>query len=164
MTNQFKEFLILLKALDKNNVEYILIGGVAVIIHGMERLTRDIDLFIRMTPENIENLKTALDSLYHDKSIEEITKDELENYPVIRYGTPNGFYIDIMASLGEAISYNELEYETTEFQGIKIKVATIESLYNLKKDTLREKDKMDAIFLKEIIIDKKSKQEKKSKS
>lgn len=151
MTNQFKEFLILLKALKNNNVEYILIGGVAVIIHGMERLTRDIDLFVKMTPDNIKNFKDALTSLYQDKSIEEITVDELQKYSVIRYGTPNGFYIDIMTRLGEAVSYNDLKYEIIEYQGIKIKIATPESLYNLKKDTLRAKDKMDALFLKEII-------------
>lgn len=144
----------LLKALDDYKVEYILIGGVAVIIHGFERLTRDIDLFIKQTAPNIQQLKDALNSLYHDKTIEEITIDELQNYPIIRYGTPNGFYIDIMTRLGEAFSFDDLRYEIIEYQGIKIKIATPESLYNLKKDTLREKDKMDASFLKQIINNK----------
>jgi len=156
MTNQFKEFLLLLKALDENEVEYILIGGVAVILHGLERLTRDIDLFVKQTAPNIQQLKDALNSLYHDKTIEEITIDELQNYPVIRYGTPKGFYIDIMTRLGEAFSFDDLRYEIVEYQGIKIRIATPESLYNLKKDSLREKDKMDASFLKEIISNKHS--------
>ena len=156
MTNQFKEFLLLLKALDEYKVEYILIGGVAVILYGLERLTRDIDLFVKNTEPNIKQLKEALNFLYHDKAIDEITVDELKKYPVIRYGTPNGFYIDMMNRLGEAFSFDDLRYEIVEYQGVKIKIATPETLYNLKKNTLRDKDKMDAFFLKELISNKHS--------
>lgn len=154
MTNQFNRFLAVVKALNEHDVEYILIGGVAIIIHGMERLTRDIDLFIKSNPANITNLKKALNSLYHDKSIDEISIEELNNYPVIRYGTPDGFYIDMMTRIGEAVMYDDLEYKETKFQGITIRIATPESLYNMKKNSLREKDKMDSLFLKAIIIDK----------
>jgi len=162
MANQFKEFISVLKALDEHNVDYVLIGGVAVILHGMERLTRDIDLFIKMVSKNIENLKKALISVFNDTSIEEITLNELQNYPVIRYGTPNGFYIDIMSRLGEAVSFKDLEYEIIEYQDVKVKIATPEMLYSLKKDSLRYRDKIDAQFLKEIIIDKGSSQNKKN--
>lgn len=152
MTDQFKEFINLLKKLAEYDVDYILIGGVAVIMHGMERLTRDIDLFIRNTPSNIEKLKDALHSLYQDPSIEEITFNELQKYPVMRYGTPNGFYIDIMTRLGESVSFEDLQYEMIEYQGTKIKIATPKSLYELKKDTVRERDKMDALFLRGLIF------------
>jgi hypothetical protein len=156
VANQFKNFLLVLKAFDKHNVDYVLIGGVAVILHGLERLTRDIDLFIKMTPKNIENVRNALSSVFRDTSIEDITLKELQDYPVIRYGTPNGFYIDIITQLGEAISFEDLEFEIIEYHGVKIRIAKPEILYNLKKDTLRDKDKMDVQFLKEIITDKKS--------
>jgi len=35
--------------------------------------------------------------------------------------------------------------------GDKIKVATVETLYRLKKDTIRPIDKTDSLFLKELI-------------
>jgi len=38
-----------------------------------------------------------------------------------------------------------------DYNGIKIKIATPETLYELKKDTLRDKDKIDAVFLRELI-------------
>ena len=43
----------LLRALSANNVEYILIGGVAGIAHGAARLTQDVDVVYRRTPENL---------------------------------------------------------------------------------------------------------------
>ncbi len=159
MNNQFKEFLKLLKALEEHQVEYVLVGGVAVIIHGMARLTRDIDLFIQNTPGNIQNFQKALQSIYHDDSINEITISELEKYSVVRYGTPDDFYIDIITRLGEAIAFEEIKYEIIEYQGIGIKIASPESLYLMKKNTYREKDKLDILFLKELILTRNLKKE-----
>ena len=47
MADQFSDFIAVLEALDKHEVDYILIGDVAIILHGMERLTRDIDIFVK---------------------------------------------------------------------------------------------------------------------
>jgi hypothetical protein len=151
MVDQFTNFMKVLEAFDKQGVDYILIGGVAVILYGLQRLTQDIDIFIRMDIKNIEQLRKALYLVFKDPSIEEITLNELNKYPVIRYGTSNGFFIDIISRLGEVANYEDLEYEVIDCQSIKIRVATPESLYKLKKDTIRHKDKVDAIFLKELI-------------
>ncbi len=151
MEDQFEDFIKVFEALEKYEVDYILIGGVAVILHGMQRLTRDVDVFVNIFPENIGKLREALHSIYKDPSIEEITLNELNDYPVIRYGTPSGFYIDIMARLGEVATYDSLKYEIIDYNGIKIKIATPETLYQLKRDTLRDKDKIDAVFLRELI-------------
>lgn len=88
MADQFRDFIQVFAAFDKHEVDYILIGGVAVVLHGMERLTRDIDIFVKMAPENIDKLRKALHAAFDDTSIEEITLSELQKYPVIRYGTP----------------------------------------------------------------------------
>ncbi len=151
MTDQFKEFLEVFKALDQQKVDYVLIGGVAVILHGMERLTRDIDIIVKMSPENIYKLRKALQTVFEDDAIEEITLPELYKFPVIRYGTPNEFYIDIMARVGELAYFEDLEYITIEYQGVKIRIAKPESLFKLKKDSIRDKDRIDAIFLKKLI-------------
>ncbi|MBI1930715.1 nucleotidyl transferase AbiEii/AbiGii toxin family protein [Candidatus Poribacteria bacterium] len=151
MADQFTDFIQVLDAFNKHGVDYILIGGVAVVLHGMERLTRDIDIFVKIVPENIDQLRKALHAVFDDTSIEEITLSELNQYSVIRYGTPSGFYIDIMARLGEVATFDDLEYEIINYEGTQIKIATPETLYQLKKDTIRDKDKMDAIFLKALI-------------
>lgn len=151
MEDKFDDFIKVIDALEKHEVDYVLIGGVAVILHGMQRLTSDVDFFIKIVPENLEKLRRALYSIYDDPSIEEITLNELNDYPVIRYGTPNGFYIDIMARLGEVATYESLKYEVINYNSIKIKIATPGTLYELKKATLRDKDKIDAVFLRELI-------------
>ncbi len=81
MNDQFEQFISVLDALGKHKVEYILVGGVAVILHGIERLTRDIDIFVKMEQNNIERLRNALHSIFDDESIDEITLEELQEYP-----------------------------------------------------------------------------------
>ena len=153
--DHFQDFLKVLKAMDDEGVDYILIGGFAVILHGLPRFTMDMDFFIQMVEQNVHKLRKALYSIFDDSDIEEITFDELAKYPVIRYGTPNGFHIDIMAQLGEAATYEDLEYEIMEVQGQKIRVATAETLLKLKERTIRPEDKGDVLFLKELLQRKK---------
>ncbi len=158
MANQFQNFLAVIDALNKYNVDYIVVGGVAVILHGLERLTRDIDVFVENSIANIGRLRLALRSLYDDPEIDEITVAELQEYAVIRYGTPDGFYIDIMTRLGETFSFHDLEYETIDYGEIKMKIATPEMLLKMKQNSLRLQDKADALFLKELINQRKSDQ------
>jgi predicted nucleotidyltransferase len=145
-----EKYLKIIESLNKQGVEYILIGGLAVIYHGMPRLTQDIDLFIEMNETNVDNLRKALNNIYNDSFIDEITYEELNKYSVIRYGTPDKFYIDIIYKLGEN-SYENLDFENKEINTINVKLASEETLIKLKSNTLRPKDEMDILYLKESI-------------
>ncbi|MFH0812328.1 MAG: hypothetical protein V2A69_05755 [Pseudomonadota bacterium] len=58
MLNQdFKEFV---QSLNDNHVRYLVIGAYAVALHGYPRYTKDIDIWIDMTPENAANVVKAL--------------------------------------------------------------------------------------------------------
>lgn len=149
--NQFEQFKRVLDALAKHKVDYILVGGVAVILHGIERLTRDIDIFVKLEHRNIERLRNALHSIFDDESINEITLEELQKYAVIRFGVNDDFCVDIMARIGEVAVYEDLEFETILHDGINVRIATPETLYNLKKDTIRHKDRFDAAYLLDLI-------------
>lgn len=129
-----------------------MIGATAMGIHGLVRATEDVDLFIRATPENIERLRRAFRSVYpDDPHIEEIrTNDLLGDYPAIRYYPPSGdLFFDVMTSLGEATSFDTVEAEIKEVEGIRVRVATPLALYKLKKDTVRPLDRRDAAALRE---------------
>ena len=59
-------------ALDAEGVEYALVGGLAMYVHGLPRFTEDIDVFVSLEKENVERLKRALKAVYADPSIDEI--------------------------------------------------------------------------------------------
>ena len=50
----------LLTLLEENKVEYVIVGGYAMAFHGYPRFTKDIDIFYKITPENINKIRTAL--------------------------------------------------------------------------------------------------------
>jgi predicted nucleotidyltransferase len=53
----FKEFI---QSLNDNQVRYLVIGGYAVALHGYPRYTKDIDIWLEMSPGNAENVISAL--------------------------------------------------------------------------------------------------------
>lgn len=143
----FDKFLNIIKVFEDEQVEYVLIGGYAIILHGFLRATQDIDFFVNPTDDNITKLQTALKKLYADETISEITAAELMKYPVIRYGTEDGFSIDFIARIGEKFQFLDICYEVKEINDYKIRVATPKILYELKKNTYREIDQIDLKFL-----------------
>ncbi len=54
------DFRALLEALVQAGVEFIVVGGVAAAAHGSTRLTADLDIVYRRTPENIARVVSAL--------------------------------------------------------------------------------------------------------
>ncbi|HET9489197.1 MAG TPA: hypothetical protein VFR64_05525 [Methylomirabilota bacterium] len=58
------DFKALLRALADAGVECILVGGVAAIVHGSVRLTRDVDVVYRRSAENLQRLVLGL-APYH---------------------------------------------------------------------------------------------------
>jgi hypothetical protein len=148
---QFDDVLAILAALQRENVDYVLVGGVAVGLHGFERATNDIDLFVRPTTDNVMRLRAALRRVFDDPSIEDIKAEDLAGeYPTIRYGPPDAdFYVDILGRLGSAIAYDDLEAQDLDLAGVRVRLATPATLYRMKRDTVRPIDRIDAEVLRD---------------
>ncbi|MDZ7625437.1 MAG: nucleotidyl transferase AbiEii/AbiGii toxin family protein [Ignavibacteriaceae bacterium] len=151
----FNRFLEIIDALEKEKVDYVLIGGFAMVLYGMPRATQDIDIFIKNQKENIDRLQKALFAVFNTKNIFEITYSEFQNYPVIRYGADEGYYVDILTSIGTTFSFDDLIIDELTVEDHKIKIASVETLYKLKEKTLRAIDKSDLLFLKQLLKGKK---------
>lgn len=144
--NALDDALRLFRALNLAKVEYAVVGGVAMNLHGLVRATEDVDIFVRPSEENVKRLREALHSIWDDASIEEITAEDLcGDYPVVRYGPPEGdLYVDIITRLGTATAFSDLEIEDKDVNGLRVRVATAASLLRMKRDTVRPIDKADA--------------------
>jgi hypothetical protein len=110
------------------------------------RTTEDFDFFVDPAPENVASLRAALRDLWDDPEIDAIRSEDLAgDYPVVRYGPPAGdFSIDLMAGLGTAFSFTDVESELIDLEGIPVRVATPWALYRMKRGTVRPVDRADA--------------------
>lgn len=152
-----RALLKLCEAFNEEKVKYAVAGGFAVVMHGLARMTEDIDFFIDDSEYNIERLRKALKSIYDDPSIDELTTDNIKNYAVIRYGTPDDFYIDFIGRIGKVFTFKDIEgdIEIFEIDNLEIPVVGLDTLIKMK-ETIRNRDVRDLIFLK-----KKSEERKK---
>ena len=53
----------ILSTLSKNKVKFVVCGGVALVLHGIERLTMDIDIAVPMDADNLQTLITTLKNI-----------------------------------------------------------------------------------------------------
>ena len=75
----------LLKLLEDNNVEYVIVGGYAMAYHGYPRFTKDIDIFYGNTSENIKRIRTALIGFgFNENDLPEAVFSEQGN--IIQFG------------------------------------------------------------------------------
>lgn len=142
MPNIFNEdFRDFINALNKHQVEYLLVGGYAVILNGYRRTTGDMDIWVKVTPENHRKLLNAYLSFglpTIDISEENfLNNNEIE---VFTYGIPP-VCIDIMkivkgCNFEEAYSLSNIFDE----EGLLIRFIHINTLIQAKKAAGRYKD------------------------
>jgi len=145
------EIVSVLKALEEEGVQYVLIGAAAMGFHGLVRATEALDLLIHPTAENVEGLKRAFRRAWdNDPNVEAISAaDLLGEYPAVRYYPPSGdLYFDVLTRLGEMASFATVESELKEVDGVPVRVATPLALYRLKKGTVRPLHQHDAEMLR----------------
>lgn len=143
-----QDLLLLCRSLNKAGAKYIVIGGWAVIQHGFDRTTSDIDLLVEDSPENFPKLQEGMLAL-PDGAIRDVAPDDLEKYVVVRVG--DEFVIDLLKrSCG--IEYAEASKFILPVQigDVAIPFANLELLWKTKQ-TVREKDQLDRTFLAELL-------------
>lgn len=147
--NAFERLKEIIQALNEENVDYVLFGGQAVNLYGILRFTEDIDLFVAPTAENVARIRRALRRIWQDPAVDEILVEDLAGeYAVVRYGTPDGFYIDLVSRLGDVFRFEDIEHQPLALGDIHVKVATPRMLYRMKSQTIRPIDRADALDLK----------------
>jgi predicted nucleotidyltransferase len=140
------QFAELLRILATNQVEFILVGGVAAAAHGSPRVTQDLDILYRRNKDNIAALVRAL-SPYHPYlrgappglpfRFDEVTVRAGLNFTLV---TSLGS-IDLFGMIPGG-DYDELVPHclTVEVFGIQCKVLDLETLISTKKAAGRPKD------------------------
>jgi hypothetical protein len=119
------------------------VGGYAVAFHGYPRYTKDLDVWIELSPENADNVIKALEA-FGFGSLGIKIEDFLEDDQIIQLGYPPN-RIDILTTLKE-IKFEDCYKERIEIeiQGIKINFIDLKNLKQNKRATGRPQDLADA--------------------
>jgi len=135
--DDFKDFIIFL---NQYEVEYIVVGGYAVIIRGYSRSTGDIDIWVNKTDNNFIKLHKAMKAF----GLPEIAiKKEAffsEEFDVFSFGKPP-YAIEVMTAVKGLLFKDTFENATIEqINDIPVRIIHLQNLIEAKKAAGRSKD------------------------
>ncbi len=144
MLNRYREIF---ASLERNQVKYLIIGGIAAVYHGVPQATFDLDILIEATPENASHLLKALEEAQMGTAAL-ISPEELLRHESVVF--EDRVRLDVQTRT-PGLSFEEAWERRieTEFQGVKLYLVSREDLIRSKKASGRPRDLEDVKILEE---------------
>ena len=152
----------ILRAFQKAKVKYILVGGIALNLHGALRATADLDILVEMSDENLAKIVSILRNRGYQVrqpvdpmgiADAEIRKDWIRNKHMKAFNFFKGRELEeVDIIIDSPVSYAAASKQTKKIKidGILLPLISIEHLIQMKRGTGREIDRLDVAQLKKI--------------
>ena len=138
----------LIESLNRQHVDYLLIGGYALFVHGYHRATTDIDVLVPATLESGAKVKEAL-MVLPDQAAKDLEPEWFAEGDNIRVA--DAFVVDVMLNAcGETFDTLEQYAITVDLEGIPVRTVSLEGLLRTKQ-TVRDKDAADRQILERAL-------------
>ena len=155
------DFLVILRTLREEGVDFIVVGGVAGVLQGAPISTFDLDVVHSREPSNLHRLLKALRLLrarYRTPGSENLTP----NYSHLASAghqllLTDAGPLDVLGTIGRDHGYDELVRETTELEiapGLKVRVLDLPALIRTKEETAQDKDRAALAVLRRTLEEK----------
>lgn len=151
MDVQDEDLLNFWRILNKHHVNYIMVGGLATRLHGYNRTTDDLDIWIEDTAPNRKNFRAAFKELkYGDYP----SLETMQFVPGWTTFYAAGIELDIMTAM-KGLEDEQFEQcyamsNKADIDGIIVPFLHINHLIANKKAVNRPKDQLDVIYLEKI--------------
>jgi hypothetical protein len=153
----------LLQALSDEQVQYVLVGGLAVQLHGFLRSTFDIDLVLAMNDENLSRfiavaqrynlvpvIPVPIESLRNASLIEQWHREKGMLAFALREPHTGGIVVDVLVRPDVPSDRLMANAVAGELFGRKVWIASIDDLLLMKRIANRPKDQLDIAALEKI--------------
>lgn len=153
----------LLQALSEGRVQYVLVGGIAVQLHGYMRSTFDIDLVLAMNDENlmrfievakrfglIPSIPVPIDSLRNAAQIEQWHREKGMLAFALREPQVGGGVVDILVRPEKSFEQLMENAVAGKLFAQQVWIASIDDLLTMKRVANRPKDQLDVAALEKI--------------
>lgn len=145
MLNQYRDVF---RCLSKHDVRYVVIGGIAAVLHGVPRVTFDLDLLIEATEENAVRLLAALSEARLGTASLTSPERVLENEITI---FKDRIRIDVQTETpGLEFDQAWSQSISMQHQGVDFFVVCVDDLVAAKEASGREVDLSDVSVLRSL--------------
>ena len=137
----------LLGVFARHGVEFVAVGGFAALRHGAQRVTKDVDLCVRWSPENLERVAAALLELHARLKVDtyiEVPIDAvlLGRMEVATWRTRSGD-VDVLLGIPRDARWELVRYEELRGRGAVITIGELEIPVAALEDIIRSKEIAD---------------------
>lgn len=152
-----------LRALEGAGVRYLVVGGVAVVLHGHPRFTADLDLAVALDPPNVHAAFEALARLGYRPRVPvsaQLLSDPVERrrlvvekgMTVLSFASPElpMTEVDVFADLPFDFEETHARATLVELGAGSVHVASIRDVIEMKRRVARPKDLEDAAALAQL--------------
>jgi predicted nucleotidyltransferase len=148
------DFIDFIRLLNKNNVKFVLIGGLAVVIHGHFRTTKDMDIFYEGSEENAKKILETINE-FGFGYLKLTKEDVLDKNGYLKLGR-EPVRIDLFCDL-PGVAFDEVYKDAIVYDedGLIFKVIHVNHLIANKLKVGRLQDLDDVKKLRKIIEKKK---------
>ena len=139
LNKHFQDFL---ELLEKHHVEYVIVGGYAVGVHGFPRYTGNIDIFVGLSSENAARLVDVFNEFgFASLSLKAI--DFLEPDTVVEVGR-EPMKIQVLTGI-DGVTFDRCRSDRmmVNISGLQVPFIGFESLLANKAASPRSKDRID---------------------
>ena len=148
----------LLKTLLANDIDFVLIGGFAAVVHGSTLVTQDLDICSAMSIENINKLRSVLKDLNPTHRMDRKANLSFLDHPKSLDGLNNIYLdtdlgiLDILSATEPAGNFDTIKKNAIDIPlyGFTCKVISIDDLIKVKTVMNRPKDIQAVIELKKV--------------
>lgn len=139
----------MIECLQREGVEFMLVGGYAVALHGWPRTTFDIDFWIMANPQNAAAVMRALKAF--GAPLMDLTEEDFHRPGMVFQIGTEPQRIDILSAVSGVV-YEDAASRALkmEVDGLTLKVISLDDLIANKRASGRPKDIVDAMTLEKL--------------
>jgi hypothetical protein len=156
-------YLELFRALEEHRVRYLLVGGLAMNLHGVPRMTMDVDLVLALDAKNIDQFMRCAQSLGLEPQVpvpvralaDPIARTRwIQQRHMIAFALsapePSAPTVDVLIAHPLDVDVASARAVVRDADGVAVRMASIEDMIALKSDTGRRQDADDVVHLRRL--------------
>lgn len=157
-------YRLLFKALNDADIRYLVVGGVAVNLHGYRRFTADVDILLTLDLENLEKMTKLMHSMGYIERLPVQLRELSDPAKIKRFLDEKGMTaytflsngrervdVDVLASA--SLSFDDYHHRKVMIdidEQVKVPVVSLQDLIEFKQEANRQKDIEDVAALLEL--------------
>ena len=138
-----------IKALNESKIEYLIVGGIAVNLYGLFRMTQDLDVMINISEETLEQFKSLMKKMGYETRV---SIEKQKDVVAITFINKKEEYKRIDVFIKNPIDFEKAfkRRKMIKLGDTRVSCVSLDDLFKLKEMAGRDRDLIDIGYLRKF--------------